>query len=507
MAKSYKIFPSIGIARVGNSESEHYLAPDSPQKDFVPQGGYRDGNNKIKRMGQTFRIYEFEGDTAVREITSAEADIVWEVELCNSKPAKPGLNGDIPLERLTCKSANYVQGAGASAELRGIITPNQTPISIKLGNIHTNDKAELVVLGGHGLAGTWDRSEPSEIQNSGWWDDTSDGPVRATLQLRGSDEAVEAESAWVLVGVADFAHANLAIVTLYDLARDRSGVRLPDGDVSFSREIFPLLHRVVLMQWVNSNAQSGHSRGRGNFLESSTFALMHDKAVPGGAAARKRVFNMLSKPGGGGGNMPALSGGLTVTPLQYEAFMRWSNDQFADDWNSGWDPFNPPQPAFVDIPIKDQPDALNQASLGSGIGGSFFPGIEGGARMAEETAYQKPFRVSRTVNSGDLTHDLGIPWHADFKFCSESWWPSGRPGDVAVPAGGNVQFKEWTRGINGSKEMVDNWSKLGFIIKDTNAPTRYIETQRTLPGTFTLADKVASLQASMARTKARASRP
>src|SRR5205807_2562293 len=112
-------------------------------------------------------------------------------------------------------------------------------IAIKLGDLHTTDAGRLVVLGGHGKAATWNGTRPDSIQNSGWYDDTSDGPVRATLQLHGSQEAVTAESAWVIVGVADFAHAVPAIVTLYDLARDRSVPQFQiesSGPVSFTRE-------------------------------------------------------------------------------------------------------------------------------------------------------------------------------------------------------------------------------------------------------------------------------
>jgi hypothetical protein len=492
MSKSYKIFPSIGVARVGNSESEYYIAADTPQQNFVPAGGYRDPQRKIKRMGQTFRIYEFEDGTPVREITAAEARIVWEVHVANSKAAKPELNPGIPRERLIASSGNqFITGSGQHVALKGTISPLNQPIEIKLGDLHTTDAGRLVVLGGHGKAASWNGTPPGGIQNSGWYDDTSDGPVRATLQLHDSPEAVTAESAWVIAGVADFAHAVPAIVTLYDLARDRSVPPFqiqPSAPVLFTQEIFPVLHRAVFMQWVSSSAKFGHaSASRGDFLSPAQFPLMHDRNAPGGRDARTRVFNRLRNPQGGGGNMPPLSGNLTVTAMQYSAFSRWAQGDFLDDWNSAWDPYNPPQPKLDELPIHARPDALNQAALGSGVGGSFFPGIEAGSRMADSATYEQPFRISHLVAAGGLTQSLGVPWQADFKFCVESWWPSARPGVVDVPTGGSVEPRAWDRGVQDSAQMVRWWSELGFVVKDPgSSQLRYIETERTLPGIVTL---------------------
>ena len=63
--RTFEIHPSIGIARVGDSRSEAYLAPDSWHRDFVPPGGYRDAKGKIKRMGVRFRVYELDANGEV----------------------------------------------------------------------------------------------------------------------------------------------------------------------------------------------------------------------------------------------------------------------------------------------------------------------------------------------------------------------------------------------------------------------------------------------------------
>ena len=91
----YRIHPAIGIARVGNSTSEHFVGPRIPDVDFAPPGGtYRDGQGRdIRRQGCEFRIYEYtyagpssSVPTSVREITDTEAEITWHVHMANLKP-------------------------------------------------------------------------------------------------------------------------------------------------------------------------------------------------------------------------------------------------------------------------------------------------------------------------------------------------------------------------------------------------------------------------------------
>ncbi len=49
MAKTYKIDPSIGFARVGKS-SEVFLGPELPESYARPDDGeYRDANGRLKR--------------------------------------------------------------------------------------------------------------------------------------------------------------------------------------------------------------------------------------------------------------------------------------------------------------------------------------------------------------------------------------------------------------------------------------------------------------------------
>lgn len=67
MKTIYRIYPAIGVARIGNSDTEYFLGPESP--GVVPEGPYRDQAipGKIKPQAVRFRIYEFERDDSGNE--------------------------------------------------------------------------------------------------------------------------------------------------------------------------------------------------------------------------------------------------------------------------------------------------------------------------------------------------------------------------------------------------------------------------------------------------------
>ena len=90
MATVYKIHPSIGIARVGNSPDEFFIGPERIGEHPAPAGGFKDAQCRVKRQAARFRIYAHHDNGTVEEITDAEADITWTVHLVNKKAAHPG---------------------------------------------------------------------------------------------------------------------------------------------------------------------------------------------------------------------------------------------------------------------------------------------------------------------------------------------------------------------------------------------------------------------------------
>ena len=489
--RDFRIFPSIGIARVGNSASDWYIGPETPELGFLPPDRlHRDARGRIKRMAARFRVYEFEQNKPVREITLDNADIEsieWEVQVANTKAAGSNLNQNLPRADLKIESSIVkISGMHKSKAMNGELRASRPKTRVRLGDLKTDDAGRLLVLGGYGKAVTWTNATAHRIRNDGWYDDTSDGPVRARIRVAGQQHAEDAVSAWVVVGPPDFAHGMECIVTLYDLARDLAGpflFRPHDADVYFADDIYRILRRTVYLQWTSAYARMGHTGSRaGNFLDPANFVKMHDKQATDADTARQDVLRRLKNPADptASGNMPSLTS-LTLTPTQYRRFERWADGDFVDDWNTNWNPLAPPERAFANIPVVEQPDTLTRAALDSCVGGSFNPGIEVDDTAAKQTTYEQPFRISRTISLGGLTSNLGVPWQADFKMCGDLWWPSARPNlvlDLEDPQG---MPQQWDRDVHDNKDMVDKWKKLGFVVRDpTTVDVRYVESERIL---------------------------
>ncbi|HEU4532869.1 MAG TPA: LodA/GoxA family CTQ-dependent oxidase, partial [Polyangiaceae bacterium] len=80
------IHPAIGVARVGNSADEFFLAPQVADPPPRPAGSYRDAAGALKREAAQFRIYGYNAaGEVVRELTAGWADIVWTVHVANRK--------------------------------------------------------------------------------------------------------------------------------------------------------------------------------------------------------------------------------------------------------------------------------------------------------------------------------------------------------------------------------------------------------------------------------------
>jgi hypothetical protein len=490
MAKTYKIHPAIGIARLGNSRTEWFDGPEVPDLSFTPapSGAYREANSLIRRQAVKFRIYEYNfagldasRPTSVRQITAREADIQWHVHLANLKSftRDPQVSNRIPAPN---DPGVKTVTAGQMLDVIGTVFG----ASVQLGTLRTDENCLLRVLGGFGRSESpgHPTEQPSGLFNPDWFDDVADGPVRATIRLRDTGEMPAVEAAWVITGVPKYAAPVASIVTLYDVAYDlavRHFGLAPSPQVSFTRDIFPVLQRAVLMQWVDPDARQGHGpTGPANFLDPTQFDRLRDNGS-GARPFRQHVFQQLKNPDGGGGNMPALVGpapaetpqadGLTLTRLQYDQFRRWSLGDFDADWTG------PPSPRpFDQLSPQEQTVALDQASLSTGVGGTFGPGIEVGRHFGERQTFERSFRINTTLAAGFLTSSLSVPWQADYSACGLGWWPGGRPN--AVTADGD-NFQTWAR-FTGQDQMINAWWKLGFLAKRTLADgrTAYLETER-----------------------------
>ncbi len=298
MAIKYRIHPAIGVARVGDSPDDFFIGPEAPgvpptlnkpDGSSAQPGKYKDQQHKIKRQGARFRIYEYTEDdagvvTKVREISGAEAQIEWEVHLANRKPAEKTRFFAVPANSRTPRNKEVKDRSKLIIDpgpqrISGVNQPMKTlhgtfmdTVNVKLGDLLTDGGGRLIVLGGHGKSQSDDGRRLSEsdddfADNDGWCDDTSDGAVRATVTLNGSNEKIAADPAWVIVAPPDFAPPLQNVVTLYDVVYDvaakfDSSLAVTDATrVSFTTDVYPILRRVCSMHWVSDFAAQGHAGG------------------------------------------------------------------------------------------------------------------------------------------------------------------------------------------------------------------------------------------------------
>jgi len=486
-----KIFPPIGIARLGNSPNEFFIGPEKPGDHTPPSGGYKDSSCQIKRQAARFHIFGYEADVLKQEITMADAEIKWTVELANTKADWKVFDGIEPSD-LSVRN----EGESDRASLR--ITPGPRTLNgpnekntfgtgtfkgvpVPLGEIRTDAVGCLLVLGGFGKSGSPDDTplDKNEFANNdGWYDDVSDGPVTASVRFKGTNEWIPAASAWVICGPPKFAPAIGNMITLYDTLRQVAVSKLgavsllPPERPSFSKDIYPLLIRAMNLKWVSEQGAVMHS-------------VLQDVIKPPGPPGRRIfIFSKLRNPDTDphelvtGKNMPKIhsdyflnSEGHRITQpltnIQYNILKQWKDNNFDIDGDV--------------TPIAEteiNPEGLTRAALESCVGGPFVPGIETSFMTRDNYPFIEPFRLdSNHLSPGDLTKQLAIPWQVDFFLCSYEdpnlWWPAQRPDQVITTSGGSLE--DWARGIADVEGMVKNWHKLGFVVQKVE---EYVETER-----------------------------
>lgn len=505
-----KIHPAIGIARVGDSPDKDFIGPERPGRHDPPEGGhYKDAAGRIKRQAARFRIFGYDEDgEVVRELTDAEAEIEWTVELANRKAAAPlfappknapertlrneTVSGEDRSGLIVQPGPRSISGRNTRDRTKrkakygfdaGVFGVGDLPaVDVHLGELRTDGDGRLLVLGGHGHSQSpVDRPLVHFADNDGWVDDTSDGPVRARVRLRDTDEVFEADPSWVVVAPPDFAPTVGNVVTLLDVIEqavaDARGLPLPDK-VSFEDDVLPLLRRALANQWVDAAAFRGHRRGdqdpanadaverRGDFSDRALLRLLADPDQdprPGGPAeARHRVFRHVRAPLPPRGRddeagwarakkqatasyMPPLSGDggtrkegepekwLTVTPLQYRRLELWADGAFMAPARELLEGAGAEPPAAPPTPAD-----LDRAALESCVGGGFYPGIEM-SRLVKDPAYYRADSFSagdryrlepKKLYPGALTERMAVPWQADFAACEGFWWPAQRPDHI-----------------------------------------------------------------------------
>jgi hypothetical protein len=474
-----KIYPPIGIARIGNSP-EWYIGPELPFPSPPPvpsDDKYKDNQCRIRRQGQRFRLWGYFNDGSNRELTATDGAIQWTVHLANAKGVFRGEPAG-----LIDPGSRTLNGPNDSASFaNGTYTYSGQSVEVPLGDALTDQDGRLVVMGGFGFSSTPVTNNPLTywLDNPGWHDDISDGPVNATITVGG--QLFTAVPAWVICPPPRYAPSTYSVITLYDTIREvaiEKGLLPQPGQPSFVSDIWPILTRAIGLLRVTAD-----TFGPGDHSSLSTVI----PPAGGQDSARQHIFAKLANPAPppSGGDMPLLNAGSTLPILnekdipatlrkfQYAQMQSWSQGNFINDW-----------PAVA--PTVVTPDGLTQAALENCVGAPFYPGIEATLTVRDGSInYSEAFRFDQTnLNPGDVTKAMAQPWQSDFTACTggdapdgPDWWPAARP-DSVYPQG-STAVADWTRGIVASaQDMVDNWFRLGFIVDPGNGQA--IETERTV---------------------------
>jgi hypothetical protein len=522
-----RIHPAIGVARLGNSPEDYFIGPELPGI-YPDVSVYRDRRQFLKRQAARFRLYAYdENDELIGEINGHDPRverIEWVVHLKNTKGAGHRFEGILHQHprlrnrRYKRKSlvidgkATCIQGFNQAQDVYGGTFMNHrfSP-PLKLGTLRTDDEGRLLVLGGHGRSGTLigsplEKRGDDFANHDGWFDDTSDGSVHATItwKRKGRARNMEAEAAWVIVAPPKYAPTLQSVVTLYDvlyqLALDKGLLKSkrqarelgPRSTPSFMKDIYPILRRAYEMRWVFARAEVGHE----DEFDLTRSSAKHFEKLSEKAAHIVRQFREPSddprKPGSGLGKMPYVWSDLylmddssndphpvnaTLTHHQFAVMKNWARGKFKKDWTHARTSKG-----------KITPEGLDRAALETCVGAAFFPGIETSFHIRDKFQYVEPFRLDATqVHPGDVTQQMSLPWQTDFVDCSDGdlpfvWWPAQRPIDVRTgdddPKAPPVR---WARGFEGggddvtSRGMVRYWWRLGLLKR---AARGLFETQR-----------------------------
>ena len=439
----FKIYPSLGVARVGNSESEYFFGPELPGPHPRDEGDFRDAAGHVKRQAARFRVYGLdEHGKVVKEITAKDAQIAWKVEVANTKAAWFDFDQafDVPASRGDISGVPGIVSNLRNADVKGddrkklAITPPPITISgadvnvdgkdkafafdqgtffgaqVYLGEVRTDGEGRLVFLGGRGKSASRQDQPPQAAvtfaNNHGWQDDVSDGPVDATITYEG--EVYEATGAWVLVGPPNYAPGIQGIVTGYDLLFDvaaRKDPSLLPGRPSFFEHIYPILRRLTATQWVNAGFARDYGFGTGNDFESPELVKRLNDHSEGASALRHSIFAVFrgaTYPHVQPATVPPFYGDaitlntqttdprewMAVLDTQYAWLEQWARGEFISDSPA-------PELPWEQLDAEAQVRLIDRGVLDETLGGPFHPGAEFTWPMRVALMYSEPFRIKR----------------------------------------------------------------------------------------------------------------
>lgn len=504
---SAAIYPAIGVMRVGNSKEEFFIGPEVNNPPAQTEDdAYRDASGALKRQAARFRVYGLNAaGKTVCELTSENAELVWNAHLANQKSswyefqlamdipeaadAPPSLlrNNDVAdrSRLLIDGGSQHIQGVnadGSSSQFIGHFMGHE----VYLGEMRTDDKGRLLMLGGHGKsANVKGDLAVTFANNAGWYDDIADGPVTAQVCFEGRELSVK--PAWVVSAPPDYAPLQKSVRTMWDLMRDvaiKGGMLPRPVRPSFTEDILPIFQRMTNLQWVNAGFAAAFGwRGPFDFTTPEWIVRLSEPSSAN-YEMRRTLANNFRRPNGAGANAaqlwPWLYGdamnipasdsprqNATLSDLQLAFLDQWVEGDFDADYTQ-------PQelPVCIDeLPVARQADMLTRAALEFCLADAFHPGCEMTWPVRSAGMYMDPFRFKHARSTapfdgcyygpilnqdvlslaagplksgqvaGGITRWMAIPWQCDTASCRDGYqadydpylptfWPARVPNNM-----------------------------------------------------------------------------
>lgn len=487
-----KIHPSIGIARVGNSclHDGYYIGPQVVDPAPLPAESYRDSTGALKRQVAQFRIFGYDSaGCVVRELCmDADTQIRWTVELANRKAAWYNFELALDIPEAATAPASTRRNASVKDRSRLVITPGPRSIEaagaeganyhftggscfgipVPLGELRTDDCGRLLVFGGQGNSASCDGKPPTTFANNdGWYDDTSDGPVSASLRFHG--RPIEVVPAWVVVAPPNYGPQQKSVRTMYALMTDlaiQTGQLPAPTRPSFQRDVLPILKAMCDLQWMNAGFAAGFGYGMPQHFLDPSYLFKLSQPGKTYAELRRTVANAFRNPSDADASqkpwpwiygdamdvpMPSIPRAMnSLTPTQLALLKYWADGQFEADF----DPQAAPPQLIGQVPLAEQPAMLDRAALEFCLADAFHPGCEMTWPVRHATMYQEPYRWRHRANDdpepdygstlttakansyngplygqfpGSITRWMAIPWQTDTASCRSGYDPDYDP--------------------------------------------------------------------------------
>ncbi len=494
------VYPSIGIARIGNAPDGYIIGPEvvNPPPKTANRGRspYRDEQGRLLPQVARFRLYGVNiNGTIVRELsaTGSKAKIAWSVHVANRKAAwyQFQIALDLPPDAVATADPSALRNANVTERDSLVLDAGLQTVRygsgpqrkeflagrfmnqgerVNLGAMWCEDDGRLLVRGGYGVSASGNGSPIGTFANNdGWHDDTSDGPVTATVELDGVSLPVT--GAWVVVAPPNYGPQLKSVRTMWDLMRDLAirNSTLPAPTMpSFTNDIYPIFERLSRLQWANAGFAAGFGWNSGNDFTSQAWIDRLRDGSPGNKERRRVLMNSFRNSAkdstspapwpwifGDAMNLPMPNSTYIYTQLtatQFKILSQWVNGMFVDDWGKV------PEYADIDeVPLREQGAVLTRAALDHCLADAFHPGCEMTWPVRSQTMYSAPFTFAQAPEGsvepspgplltpssmmistdtvgpmlaqipGGISRWMAVPWQADTASCRSGYIPSYDP--------------------------------------------------------------------------------